>query len=132
MNEITLNQDIAMKFGRKFLPENKEKVLCFAYKIIVPNELTSILDDLYSKSLICTKRMLEDRTKSSSKYYKEIPCVLAKSLISKYQKNKRLKRIKNLVLPICGDKGKQAKIVDGEKIWTRHFFYFKKYSKQKS
>jgi putative transposase len=57
--------------------------------------------------------MLEDRTKSSSKYYKEIPCVLAKSLISKYQRNKKLKHVKNLVLPVCGDKGKQVKIVEG-------------------
>jgi putative transposase len=57
--------------------------------------------------------MLEDRTKSSSKYYKEIPCVLAKSLISKYQRNKKLKQVKNLVLPVCGDKGKQVKIIEG-------------------
>jgi len=54
--------------------------------------------------------MLEDRTKTSSKFFKEIPCVLAKSLISKYQRNKKLKSIKNLVLPVCGDKGKQVKI----------------------
>jgi putative transposase len=55
--------------------------------------------------------MLEHRDRSSSKYYKSIPCVLAKSLISKYQKNKKIKAVHNLVLPICGDKGKQVKLV---------------------
>lgn len=57
--------------------------------------------------------MIKDRTKSSSKYYKSIPCVVSKSLITKYQKNKKLKEIKRLVIPICGDKGKQIKIVEG-------------------
>src|SRR5205823_12011946 len=32
-------------------------------------------------------RMLARRMESSSKYYKELPCVIAKSLIAKYQKN---------------------------------------------
>lgn len=56
--------------------------------------------------------MIKDRTKNSSKYYKTISCVVSKSLISKYQKNKKLKEIKRLVIPICGDKGKQIKIVE--------------------
>jgi len=55
--------------------------------------------------------MLVHREKSSSRYYKSIPCVVAKSLITKYQRNKKLKSISHLVLPICGDKGKQVKIV---------------------
>jgi putative transposase len=38
--------------------------------------------------------------------------VLAKSLISKYQRNKKIKAVSHLVLPICGDKGKQVKIVE--------------------
>jgi len=50
---------------------------------------------------------------SSSKYYKELPCVIAKSLIAKYQKNKKCKQVSNLVLPVCGDKGKQIKLEDG-------------------
>jgi putative transposase len=87
--------------------------MCLPFKIVIPHTLFPILDDLYQKSSVCVTRMLEDKTKSSSKYYKEVPCVLAKSLISKYQKNIKLKKIKNLVLPICGDKGKQVKIVDG-------------------
>jgi transposase len=49
---------------------------------------------------------------SSSKYYKELPCVIAKSLIAKYQKNKKCKQVSNLVLPVCGDKGKQIKLED--------------------
>lgn len=95
--------------------EIKEEMnfICLTFKIVVPNILTSTLDDLYLKSRVCVDKMIEDRTKSSSKYYKEIPCVLAKSLISKYQKNKKLKRVKNLTLLVCGDKGKQVKIVDG-------------------
>ena len=57
--------------------------------------------------------MLARRMESSSKYYKELPCVIAKSLIAKYQKNKKCKQVSNLVLPVCGDKGKQIKLEDG-------------------
>ncbi len=90
----------------------KELTMCLTFKVVIPHEHTSILDNLYSKAKICVDRMLKDRTKSSSKYYKEIPCVLSKSLISKYQRNKKLKSVKNLVLPVCGDKGKQVKVVE--------------------
>jgi putative transposase len=102
------------KLGHKYdMIYEKEFTMCLTSKVIVSHELTPILDDLYQKAGICVNRMLEDRTKSSSKYYKEIPCVLAKSLISKYQRNKKLKQVKNLVLPVCGDKGKQVKIEEG-------------------
>ena len=57
--------------------------------------------------------MLKDRGLSSSKYWKEVPCVVAKSLIAKYQRNPKCKNIKSLVIPICGDKGKQVKLVNG-------------------
>ncbi len=87
--------------------------MCLTFKIVIPKKHYSILADLYDKSKSCVKRMIKDRTKSSSKYYKEIPCILAKSLIHKYQRNKKLKSIKRLVLPVCGDKGKQVKIVEG-------------------
>jgi len=87
--------------------------MCLTFKVVVPHNLTLILGELYQKASVCVNRMLENRTKSSSKYYKEIPCVLAKSLISKYQRNKKLKQVKNLVLPVCGDKGKQVKVVEG-------------------
>lgn len=57
--------------------------------------------------------MLKNRGESSSKFYPEIPCVVSKSLISKYQRNPKCKSVSNLVIPICGDKGKQIKTVDG-------------------
>lgn len=85
---------------------------CLTFKIVIPSHLYPILNDLHFKSNIEVQRMLENRDQNSSKYYKSIPCVVSKSLISKYQKNKKLKLVKNLVLPICGDKGKQIKIVE--------------------
>jgi putative transposase len=90
--------------------DQKETTMCLTFKAVIPHELSHILDALLIKSQTCVSRMLEDRTQSSSKYYKEIPCVLAKSLIAKYQRNKKLKRVKSLVLPICGDKGRQVKV----------------------
>lgn len=93
---------------------NQQKTtMCLTFKVIAPHNLWYILDNFYIKSRMCVNRMLEDRMKTSSKYYKEIPCVLAKGITSKYQKNKKLKVVKHLVLPICGDKGKQVKIIDG-------------------
>ena len=111
-------QNFISKLGYKHdVIDKKEPTMCLTFKVVVPHYLTPILDDLYKKASICVSRMLEDRTKSSSKYYKEIPCVLAKSLIAKYQRNKKLKQIKNLVLPVCGDKGRQVKIeADGIRI----------------
>jgi len=107
-------ENFISKLGYKHdMVDEKKLTMCLTFKIVIPHNYTSILDDLYQRTLICINRMLEDRTKSSSKYYKEIPCVLAKSLISKYQRNKKLKHVKNLVLPVCGDKGKQVKIVEG-------------------
>jgi len=87
--------------------------MCLTFKVVMPSHLTPILEDMSTRAKGCLERMLQDRTLRSSKSYKEIPCVLAKSLISKYQRNKRLKEVKNLVLPICGDKGRQVKLVQG-------------------
>jgi IS605 OrfB family transposase len=53
------------------------------------------------------------RDRRSSKYYPDIPCVIAKSLIAKYQRNSRCHSVKRIVLPICGDKGRQIKLVEG-------------------
>ena len=53
--------------------------------------------------------MLRDRSLSGSKYYPELPWVISKSLIAKYQRNMNLKVVTNVVLPICGDKGRQIK-----------------------
>ena len=54
--------------------------------------------------------MLVRRELSSSKFYPEVPCVIAKSLVAKYQRNKRCRAVRNLVLPLCGDKGTQIKL----------------------
>jgi IS605 OrfB family transposase len=54
--------------------------------------------------------MLVHREQCSSKFYPEIPSVIAKGLISKYQRNKKCKKVTNLVLPICGNKGRQIKL----------------------
>ena len=102
---------LTTKLGDKNNMVNQiETTMCLTFKCVIPYTLTSRLEKLYSNALIVTKRMLDDRTKTSSKFYKEVPCVLAKSLVSKYQRNKKLKSIKKLVLPVCGDKGKQVKI----------------------
>lgn len=81
--------------------------------IKVPSEFRQKLDGLVSESRLAVNAMLADRTKSSSKYYPSIPCVLAKSLVTKYQRNSKCGSVKHLVLPICGDKGRQVKLVDG-------------------
>src|SRR5215475_9587724 len=78
-------------------------------KLKIPDALARRLDSLLPPVEICLKRMLGDRSLSSSKYYPELPCVISKSLIAKYQRNKKLKVVTNVVLPICGDKGPQIK-----------------------
>jgi hypothetical protein len=83
-------------------------------KVRIPNSFTSVLDGfLVRVREDCLPRMLHLRECSSSKYYPEIPCVVAKSLIVKYQRNPKCVTVSNIVLPICGDQGKQVKLVDG-------------------
>lgn len=84
----------------------KEFTMTLTSKCLVDQKFYPILEDLLVKSTICVKEMLADRSKNSSKYYKTIPCVLSKSLIVKYQKNKLCKEVHKLVLPLCSDKGK--------------------------
>jgi len=84
---------------------------CVKFK--VPGGLCWVLDNLYPRALDAARGMLKDRSLSSSKHWKAIPCVVAKSLITKYQRNPKCRDIKSLVIPICGDKGKQVKLVDG-------------------
>lgn len=83
------------------------------YKVPVPVEFHAILETLSDASLISVRRMLENREQTSSKFYKEVPCVVAKSLSAKYQRNAKCKAVHRLCIPICGDKGKQVKIVPG-------------------
>ncbi len=91
---------------------NKEKdTVCLTCKVLVPHRLTPRLNMVYHNAILCVQDMLADRTKSSSRCYADrIPCVLAKSLITKYQRNTKCRSVTRLVLPICGDKGKQVKL----------------------
>lgn len=83
-------------------------------KVKIPDTLAHDLDDLLARCGMAVERMLCDRTMTSSKYYADlVPCVVSKSLISKYQKNRKCKQVRNLVIPVCGDKGKQIKLVEG-------------------
>ena len=80
-------------------------------KVRVPDAFTPVLDVLLHRvRKDCIPRMLHLREASSSKYYTEIPCVVAKSLITKYQRNEKCVTVTNPVIPICGDKGKQIKL----------------------
>ena len=90
-----------------------QKTMARCIKIAVPSGLYWVLDDLYPRALDAARCMIKDRSLSSSKHWKTIPCVVAKSLITKYQRNPKCRDIKKLVIPICGDKGKQVKLVDG-------------------
>jgi putative transposase len=83
-------------------------VRCFKQR--VSDHLVHVLDELYPKALASAIKMLKDRTKSSSKDWPELKCVVSKGLIAKYQKNKKCKNINNLSIVICGDKGKQVKL----------------------
>ena len=79
--------------------------------VSVPDSFAPVLDVLLLRvRKYVLPRMLHLRECSSSKFYTEIPCVVAKSLITKYQRNKKLVTVKSIVLPICGDKGKQIKL----------------------
>jgi putative transposase len=82
-------------------------------KVKIPDTLAHGLDDLLGRCAIAVERMLSDRNLSSSKYYSDlVPCVVSKSLVTKYQKNPKCKRVRNLVIPVCGDKGKQIKLAE--------------------
>jgi putative transposase len=81
-------------------------------KVKVPDELTPRLEDLLAKSAIAVDRMIRNRHLSSSKYFSDLlPCVISKSLIAKYQRNEKLQKVENLVIPICGDKERQIKVL---------------------
>jgi IS605 OrfB family transposase len=92
-------------------------------KIKVPEVHWPRLGELQGLSVPCVERMLRNRGETSSKFYPEIPCVLSKSLVKKYQRNPECKKVTRVVLPICGDKGKQIKI---EKCGFRVPAFFKK------
>jgi putative transposase len=81
-------------------------------KVKVPERFSKGLDNLLGRCALAVERMLAHRDWSSSKYYGElVPCVVSKSLIAKYQQNAKCRCVRNL--PVCGDKGKQIKLVEG-------------------
>lgn len=80
---------------------------------MLPEKYWSQLDALLKASLLVVRRMLSSRSETSTKFYKEIPSVIAKSLSSKYQRNPKCKSVRRLVLPISGDKGRVIKMKDG-------------------
>ncbi len=78
----------------------------------IPEYFRVKLDNLAINARSAVSEMLINRDKSSSKYYPCIPCVIAKSLITKYQRNRRCQSVKRITLPICGDKGRQVKLIE--------------------
>src|SRR6266446_9883117 len=97
------------------VPKNDSKqendIAPCSLKFCVPDEFVHKLNVLYPLALATAKAMLKRRADTSSKYWKLVPCVVAKSLSAKYQRNLKCKNIKRLVIPICGDKGKQVKLI---------------------
>jgi putative transposase len=91
--------------------EGKRKdAVVLSFKVLLPQNLYPFLEELNSKVKSTIELMLKNRTLLSSKYYKDVPCVVAKSLITKYQRNKKCKQVSKPVIPVCGDKGKQVKL----------------------
>ena len=107
------DKHVLTKLGDKYSMVCQQKdVMCIAVKALAPDHLWSILDDMEVRSRVVVRRMLKNREENSSKYYKEVPCVVAKSLALKYQSNRKCKRVSRVVIPICGDKGRQVKLSD--------------------
>ena len=79
-------------------------------KIKIPDTLVHRPNGLLPVVSASVARMLRNRDESSSRYYPELPCVISKSLIAKYQRNRKCRNVSNVVIPICGDKGRQIKL----------------------
>jgi IS605 OrfB family transposase len=79
-------------------------------KIKIPDTLAHRLNGLLPVVSASVARMLRNRNESSSRYYPELSCVISKSLIAKYQRNRKCCTVSNVVIPICGDKERQIKI----------------------
>lgn len=113
LEKISLFQSECMpaKFGAKHDVHSQvvNAVAC-TVKIKIPDTLAHRLDSLLPAVSTSVARMLRNRDEASSKYYPELPCVVSKSLIAKYQRNRKCKTASNLVIPICGDKERQIKV----------------------
>jgi IS605 OrfB family transposase len=90
--------------------DDSQVTVTLTVQVKVPDSFTGPLNDLRNRSAVAVREMLAHREKSSSKYYSTIPCVVAKGLINKYQRNRKCKSVSNVVIPICGDKGKIVKL----------------------
>ena len=88
----------------------REDTVCLSAKVVVSQDFHPRLEELETLARRAVKRMLRDRSKASTKDYPELPSVLAKALVRKYQRNAKMRSIKNIVLPVCGDKGRQVKM----------------------
>ena len=93
--------------------EKLKSAIACCVKFRVSDDLRVRLDDLFDIAKGSVKRMLKNRSELSTKFYPELPSVISKALIAKYQKNLKCRAVKSLVIPICGDRGKQVKLVDG-------------------
>lgn len=86
-------------------------------KIKIPDTLAHCLNGLLPLVSASVAHMLRNRNESSSRYYPELPCVVSKGLIAKYQRNRKFRTVSNVVIPICGDKERQIKLEgDGVRI----------------
>ena len=92
-----------------------ENTVACTFKIKIPDTLTHRLDSLRPLVVGAVSQMLGNRDQSSSKHYPQIPSVIAKSLIAKYQRNLKCRSVGNVIIPICGDKERQVKF-EGEGI----------------
>ena len=88
--EGEVNENLATELRREdnLHAKTVDTVTC-CVKVKVPDSLRPVLDALVGKAQACVAHMLARRMESSSKYYKEVPCVMAKSLIAKHQKHKK-------------------------------------------
>lgn len=86
-------------------------MIVVSYKCKVPREHWLKLDALKELARPVLGRMIANPDKRSTKYYKELPSVVAKGLISKYQANPKCRVVRRIALPIHGDSGKKVKIV---------------------
>jgi IS605 OrfB family transposase len=82
-------------------------------KVKIPDTLAHRLDSLHMAAKPCVENMLKNRRETSTKFYRTIPSILAKSLSAKYQRNPKCRSVKSLVLPVCGDKERIIKLVEG-------------------
>jgi len=83
--ESVHKQGCAAALQRTDCGQAVEAVTC-CIQVPVPDSLAVTLEPL---ARIYVDRMLVDRKRCSSAFYPEVPCVIAKSLIAKYQRNKK-------------------------------------------